>query len=426
MSCPDSESDSTVQSSKQSGPPAATGRRRTPWAASAIDSGSRSIRTLSDRPIIVGLATGTGGLLFVLARLLVAAHGDVTLFIVVGSAHSNSEQLLPGIAFVHGNGYDGQFYYRIALDPGDLARDAFGLRMDTVSRFERIGYPTIAWVLAGGRHSLVPDSLVATNVLAMGALGVGGALMARDSGRHAMWGAVLAGYWGYLWSAGRDLTEITAAAFLVFGLYAFRRSRWLLAGFVLLCAVLTKETATYVVAVLAVTRLVGWVVKRNRPVVTVEDVAWAMPLIGFAAWQLVVLGATGSVPLLSSGQSNLGVPFVGMIDGFRRTVDNFPATSSLLWLGELAVLIVLAVAAGRFLRESSAPLHERLAWIAVIILAVSAANGIWLGDVGFRSLDDVYLFSWLVLLGTSRRLWFYGGVVVVTWLVVAVELVRFI
>jgi hypothetical protein len=59
-------------------------------------------------------------------------------------------------------------------------------------------------------------------------------------------------------------------------------------------------------------------------------------------------------------------------------------------------------------------------------LAVSAASGIWLGDVGFRSLDDVYLFSWLVLLGTSRRLWFYGGLVAATWLVVAVELARFI
>jgi hypothetical protein len=42
-------------------------------------------------------------------------------------------------------------------------------------------------------------------------LGLGGALLARDSGRHVLWGLVLPGYWGYLWSLGRDLTEISAA-----------------------------------------------------------------------------------------------------------------------------------------------------------------------------------------------------------------------
>jgi hypothetical protein len=56
-------------------------------------------------------------------------------------------------------------------------------------------------------------------------------------------------------------------------------------------------------------------------------------------------------------------------------------------------------------------------------LAISAANGIWVGDVGFRSLDSVYLFSWLVLLGTPRRLGPLSGLVGVTWVLVAFELV---
>jgi len=60
------------------------------------------------------------------------------------------------------------------------------------------------------------------------------------------------------------------------------------------------------------------------------------------------------------------------------------------------------------------------------VLAVSTARGIWLGDVGFRSLDAVYLFSWLVLLGTSRRLLPLGGMVGLVWLGVAVELILYI
>jgi hypothetical protein len=395
------------------------------WAGSQTTVGQR-IRTLSDSPMMVALVTGVGGLVFVVARLTVAAHGDVSVFIVVGSTHASPRLVPQGIAIVKGTGYDGQFYYRMALDPADLSRTAFGIRLDSVSRLERIGYPAIAWVLAAGRPSLVPDSLVITNVLALGALGYGGGLLARDSGRHAMWGATLAGFWGYLWSAGRDLTEITAAAFLILGLLAYRRHRWVLAGLLLLAAVLTKETAAYVVVVIAATRLVGWAVRRDRQPLTTTDVAWVLPLLGFAAWQAVVFAATGSTPLLSSGQANLSLPFVGMIDGLRHCIAGLPSTASLIWIGELTLLIALAVAAGVSIRRSSAPVHERLAWVAVVFLAICTAPGIWLGDVGFRSLDDVYLFSWIVLLGTPKRLWPFSGLVGCAWIVVAIELALFV
>jgi hypothetical protein len=375
---------------------------------------------------VVALATGTGGLVFVIVRLMAVAHGNVAVFIIAGSAHSSADLIPKGIPVVKGTGYDGQFYYRMALDPADLARSAFGVRFDTTSRLERIGYPAIAWLFAGGRSSIVPITLVATNVVALGALGLGGALMARDSGRHAAWGAVLAGYWGYLWSISRDLTEITAAAFLIFGLYAYRRHRWWLSGVCLLGAVLSKETAAYVVAIIAATRLYDWLAHRGRRPLGATDIAWGVPLLGFVAWQLLVYRGTGSLPLGGSGKANLGVPFLGPIDGFRHYIDALPSVVSTYWLAELALLTAIAVAAGLSIRLSDAPAHERVAWAAVVLLALIASPGIWLGDVGFRSLDDVYLFSWIVLLATPRRLGPLGGLIGCTWLVVAVELVLFL
>jgi hypothetical protein len=234
--------------------------------------------------------------------------------------------------------------------------------MDTISRFERIGYPAIAWLLAGGQRSLVPVSLIITNVVALCALGFGGGLLARNSGRHAMWGLVLAGYWGYLWSAGRDLTEITAAAFLLLGLYAYRRERSLLAGVLLLGAVLTKETALYVVLVIAATRIVRWLTRRDPRPLGSTDITWGLPLIGFAVWQVAVLTATGTLPLGASGQANLGQPFVGLGDGLRHFLSHPFHVASLLWIGELTVLVAIVIAAGVSVRASSAPLHERLAW----------------------------------------------------------------
>jgi hypothetical protein len=378
--------------------------------------------------VAVAVVSVVAAVIFVLLRLAIATHGNISFFIVAGITHSSPRLMNPRIIVVPNSGYDGQFYYRMALDPADMARSAFGITLDSVSRLQRIAYPAIAWLLAAGRPSLVPDTLVITNVIGLGVIGFGGALMARNSGRHALWGLVLAGYWGYLWSAGRDLTEITAAAFLVLGLYAYRRERWILASVLLLGAVLSKETSAYIVLVIAATRLTGWAVRRRRRrrPITLEDAAWIVPLVGFASWQAVVFSVTGHAPLLSSGQANLGPPFTGVVDGLRFHFEAMPSRASIIWFAELAVLIILVAAAAVSVRRSSIPIHEQLAWVAVLVLAISTARGIWLGDVGFRSLDDIYLFSWLVLLGSSRRLGYLGGLVALVWLGVAIELIRYV
>ena len=65
-------------------------------------------------------------------------------------------------------------------------------------------------------------------------------------------------------------------------------------------------------------------------------------------------------------------------------------------------------------------------WVVSIALIFCAATGIWLGDVGFRSLDDAYLMSWLVLLHRPGRIWPWAIICLAAWVVVFVELVRFV
>ena len=151
-----------------------------------------------------------------------------------------------------------------------------------------------------------------------------------------------------------------------------------------------------------------------------------LPLIGFAVWQVAVLTATGALPLGASGQANLGQPFVGLGDGLRHFLSHPFHVASLLWIGELTVLVAIVIAAGVSVRASSAPLHERLAWVAFVLLGICLSPSIWRGDVGFRSLDDIYLFSWIVLLRTRQRLWPLAAIVGGTWVVVAIELIRFV
>ena len=117
---------------------------------------------------------------------------------------------------------------------------------------------------------------------------------------------------------------------------------------------------------------------------------------------------------------------VGLVQGLRHYLGALPSTGALLWFAELAILAVVAVWAARALPTTTARLYERGAWVLYGIVDLSLAPGIWLGDVGFRSLDDLYVFSCIILLSSPRRLAVPAVLVAGSWVVVAIELVRFI
>lgn len=470
-----------------------------------------------DSPGRVGMAASLAGAVFVALRTMVAGTGHVAALFLVGSAFADRRQLPRGVPVISGQGYDGQFYYRLALDPADFAERAFGIRLDSAERFGRILYPALAWLFAGGHAAAVPYSLLAVNVICLGLLAALGASLARRSHLHPAWGLALAAYAGFLWTLGRDLTELVAAVALVAGLLAIRAGRPVLAGLALAAAALGRETELMAAGcVLAAdlacvlrrrfdaTTAAGRAVRRlGASERTIGWQAWVTPFLVYGAWQLTVLAYTGRSPLKSSGSANLVPPLVGVVKGFSHYLGALPSTASLLWFGELGVLSLVAAAAGWFLwvwassrkltpglatplavastqgptppaplspgaaalpygaatlepgaaalpygavpapasdrgaeltgsngtgtgLASGVPLHERLLWVGAIVLVLCLAQGIWLGDVGFRSFDDVYLMSWIVVLGTGRRPALLAAVVGLTWVVAAVQLVRFL
>lgn len=346
-------------------------------------------------------------------------------------------RLSVGVPVVPGRGYDGEFYYRLALDPLAWGHWAFGIALDAVYRIDRIGYPALAWLVAGGHHPFVPTTLVLVNVVALGMLGGFGAALARDAGRHPLWGLVFAGYWGLLWSLSRDLTEVVTAAAVVGGLLALRRDRPLLAAFALTVAVLSRESVLVLLGALCLARLILWAKalvgarpprlalpdKSGRTGPSTLDLAWALPLLVFGAWEGAVYARIGTLPLTASRGSNVGAPFVGFARGFAHYLHLLPSWAALLWFGELTLLVIFGLTAALSYRSTEAFLHERLAWIGYGLLTIALAPGIWLGDVGFRSLVEFYVFSWLLLICSRRRLGVPLALVALAWLVVCVELV---
>ena len=421
-------------------------------------------RPALDRPVVPGIVAAVVGTVFVLARLAVAGHGKIATFVVAGTMYANPAKVPAGLPVRPGGGYDGQFYYRMALDPLDLARTAFGIRLDAISRLGRIGYPAISWLLAFGHASFVPSSLVVVNVLALALLGVAGGALVRGSGHHALAGLIFPAYWGYLWTMSRDLTELVTAAFLVGGVVALRRGSVLWATVLLTGAVLSKETAVVFVAVYGLSRLQSMVRRHDRLPPGRADAVWIVPGVAYVAWQSVAVGASGKFPLISSSGHNLTLPFTGFVPALGHYVARLPSTASLLWCGELAVLVIVTVATAVTVGRGLVPRYELWAWCAFILELAVAARGIWFGDVGFRSFDDLYLFGWILMFpplapvgaaatgsavagvpagspgrdqdpmaepgpARSRGLdWRrpVAAIVACTWLVVAVELVKFI
>jgi hypothetical protein len=153
-------------------------------------------------------------------------------------------------------GYDGQFYYFLAVDPkhGSEYMDTPGVI------YSRIGYPMTVRALSGGNPSVVPYMLVLVNILAA----VGGTLaiaffFKRRGLPPAL--ALLYGFFpGLAISVLRDLTEPLAFGLAATGLVAFNpRSKWrLLVSAVLFgLAMLTRETVALFPAILALGLLLG-------------------------------------------------------------------------------------------------------------------------------------------------------------------------
>jgi hypothetical protein len=390
-------------------------RQQTPALASPRDRPADDLASRTDRPLATAAVAAVAGTAFVVVRLLVAAKGDMSRFVMAGRDFVHAADAPKGLYVFPGSGYDGQFYYRLALDPADLAKTAFGITVDAGFRLQRIGMSALAWLASGGQHQVVPEALVAVNLAALVALAWLGAVIARDAGRHAGWGLLVAGYWGFLFSIGRDLPEVLASCFLVGGLVALRRARPVLAGLVLSCAVLTLETTLDVVIAVGLIALVQILRRTRRP--GAADLAWVMPGLAFVGWQLTGLAMTGALPMRSDTGDNLGVPTVNMVGAVVHYLAHPASASSLLWLAEFLVLAIVTLFAAWSLPRSRVPAWEKTAWVVASLVALSLARGVWYGHATFRGFEDVYLLSSIVLIGSRHRLWLPAALVAVAWVV---------
>jgi len=402
-----------------------TSQREDTTARPAGHAGGAGTRSLG-HPLLPAVIATAAYAVFVVARWATWAKHDIGNFILVGQHFANAAKLPPGIPVQPTYGYDGQFYYRLALNPANLAHTAYGITMDHSYRFMRIGYPAVAWLVSFGQHSLAPAALIAVNVVSVGALGYFGGVLARQGGRHVLWGLLLAAYFGLITSVSRDTAEPLAAAFLLAALVALRGRRPLSAALLLACGTLTRETVMVAVAAIGVVRVVTMVRTRRLP--GRDDLPWVLPTVVFVAWQLVIYAVTGSVALATDGGRNAGTPFTAPLHALLTSLKHINTAQftdqTNVWLLEFFGLALCCVAATAVLRASRAPSWEKLALYLYIVEICVVTPNTWDSlDADMRSFIEVYLLAVVILLSVppgrfgARYGWVLPAVAV--WLVPA-------
>ncbi len=348
--------------------------------------------------------------------LLKTRNGDVSLFVIAGGENVDAAKVPAGLTVIPNiGGYDGIWFYRLAIDPFTRVQAAHGIRIDNPAyRQQRIGYPLIVWMLSLGNARWIPALLVAVNIVAATVMAAFAGAFARRFGWNAMWGVIVPLYPGFVLTFSRDLAEIVAAMFAMGAIWALASRRNAAAAILLTCAVLTRETTLLLAVALAAAWLIEKLMRRER---RIGVVTFAVPIIVYTFWQIFLAFRWGVSPL-RAGAPARELPFVEFARflaaaSYRR--DHLERLYFLesLFLAAVVITIVLVW------RRSHAPLEWRLAWLGYLAIFSILPHTIWLEDFGFlRIFADLFVVSaaliipsfpsarWFTLL-TSASLWYY-------------------
>jgi hypothetical protein len=337
-------------------------------------------------------------------------HWDPTFFIRAGGYFYDQSRSPQPLTIRHYTGYDGQFYYRFALDPLSNERTAYGITIDGPAyRGQRILYPVLAYLLAFGRMTWVPWSMIIVNYLAICGLALSAGRLAELLGAPALYGLALPLLPAALLGLARDLTDPTAIALMVFALFLIQSRRTSSGACILALAVLARETMVVLAAALFIQS--GWraIRKQSRwggSIVLLIPIATyvLVQLWMFLRWKdNGVVGGRGNLdyfPLLS---------LVSLIAHAARIWDASSVSSFLYHLfllaelGFLGGMILLAALA--FSRTAIAS-ELKFAWLTYLVLAAFFSNAIWVEDWAFmRACEEPLVLGLLIVMGAHERRW---------------------
>lgn len=338
-----------------------------------------------DTPAVTVTVTAVSYLIFLFLLLNRVSPGE---FPQAADAYADPTAVPDNLYVIpNSTGYDGQFYYRYALEPFTREKEGFGIDVGSPRyRHQRILYPLLAWLGSFGEPLLAVYSMIVVNFLALVGIGWVGGRYAQAVGRHALFGLAFAVFPGFVYTLSRDLVEITEALMLLVGLLALERNRTAVSSSFLSLAILAKETALLTaVALISERRKWGTAV---------------LPLAAYGAWQLF-MNYWWRYTLESSTAKNVGWPVVGIIEGYRLGYEGERWLLAAGWLALFGLLVLWGI------RRSTAGRSVKMAWALYTLLLGCLTAQVWVESLAFlRAASLFYLLGTAVLI---RSKWWLAG-----------------
>ena len=300
-------------------------------------------------------------------------------------------------------GYDGQFYFRLALDPLTNKWEAFGIRFDApLLRQQRILLPFSTWLIARGDPAITPSIMMGINLAAVAGCAFVTGLLLSDFGISAWYGLLFALYPGFAISVGRFLTEPLALFMVLSSLLMMAHRKNFLAAILMSLAVLSRETATLVVAGGFFTWFSRKIHKESKKDIFFPHISfWLFPTLTFCLWQLWLYRNWHSLLLDSATSSTLGPPLMGLL---RATGENIkrlkPETGFFLMMASAVVAFQIFLC--REVRRM--PVLLLISWACFVLLAACAGTAVWSNSTSFlRVFTELNILGLLAYLFVKER-----------------------
>ncbi len=327
--------------------------------------------------------------------------------------HSESGDI-PWQKYAHPKpGYDGQFYFRLALDPFTDQRKAFGIELDApVVRQQRILLPFFTWLIARGGLEITPPVMMAINLGAVAGCAFVTSLLLIGFGISAWYGLLFALYPGFAVSAGRYLTEPLALFMILASLLMLVHRKNLVAAILLSLAVLARETATLVVAAGFFTWLSGKILQNgNKNNFSPHFSFWLYPTLTFFLWQLWLWNNWSIVLLDGDNISKMGVPLAGFIRAIAGNISNLnPETG--FYLIMLFAFVVYQIFICCWIRHF--PLLLLISCACYVLLVSCTKTAVWSNSTSFLRLTaELNMLGLLAYIIVKKR---PGNLFVSFWL----------
>jgi hypothetical protein len=353
-------------------------------------------------------------LIVVLARLVVGGL-DFSFFIAAGDYNIDPvEHPFDILIQENSRGYDGQFFYALALDPNIEDGDLGIIHSEGNYRKQRIAYPLLSKIVAFNQANLIPFSLVLTNVLLLilGLVFLKAILKERNAeGSYLFIFLLLPGLYIAL---TRDLAEIAQFTFLIATILSLLKRNIL--GFAVAgsMAILSKEVTLIVVSIGALCLFIEIIQRKDFKNIFIKIIGLASPIIVFICWQYVLQASSGT-----GAKGHITYPFVGIYNGIisnYHIISGYSEISSMyrglyftMFYGLLIfsfwiILMGLRSAIKNIFHKDMFQRFLSWSYFPLLLLALTLNHKVYESEFSFgRVLIDLQLISLLLAISNKKK-----------------------